>query len=229
MSLQTILNEITSLETLYKSSRDSFSEDFRLRIHRSLSWIKKARLFAQETPADLDMTFINLWIGFNAAYAKNLNTNISADKISFQEFLQLICSLDSEQKLYKLVWSSFSKSIRLLLDNRFVFQPFWDYHNGLITEEEWTSSFAKAKQKAHQALAAQDTGALLMVLFDRLYTLRNQIMHGGATYASSANRDQLNDACYFLASCTIIILEIMMRNPSEQHWGKPFYPYLKEN
>lgn len=34
--------------------------------------------------------------------------------------------------------------------------------------------------------------------FDRLYVLRNQIFHGGATFNSKANRDQLRDACDIL-------------------------------
>ena len=214
------------LEQTYRKERTQFSDNFRLRIHRALSWAKKAATSVNNQAEDLDIAFMSLWISFNAAYAKDINTNSPADRHNFREFLQLICSLDQEQKMYKLVWTTFPKSIRLLLDNQFVFQPFWDFHNGKITEAEWQSQFTEAKKQANQALASQETGNLLFIVFDRLYTLRNQIVHGGSTYASSANRQQLEDGCHFLTNCLAIILEVMMNNPREQLWGKPFYPYV---
>lgn len=220
------LQKFADLEKVYREQRDSYPDDFRLRIHRSLSWAKKAASSVAPDSSDLDISFISLWISFNAAYAKDLNTQAPTDRRDFREFLQLICSLDCEQKMYKLVWTTFSKSIRLLLDNQFVFQPFWDFHNGNITEAEWKSLFSEAKSQANQALASQETGSLLFIIFDRLYTLRNQVIHGGSTFGSEANRKQLEDACHFLSSCLAVILEVMMKNPREQLWGKPFYPYI---
>lgn len=222
------LQKFLDLDTSYREQRTNFSDDFRLRIHRALSWAKKANSSISEDGADLDMVFMSLWISFNAAYAKDMNTLSPADRNNFREFLQLICSLDNEQKMYKLVWTTFPKSIRLLLDNPFVFQPFWDFHNGKITETEWQSLFSEAKQQANQALATQETGHLLFIIFDRLYTLRNQIVHGGSTYGSKANRTQLEDACQFLSHCLAAILEVMMQNPRDKLWGKPFYPYIGE-
>ena len=45
--------------------RDGFSTPLTLRVHRSLSWLRRAQTEAN----DLDVRFILLWIGFNAAYA----------------------------------------------------------------------------------------------------------------------------------------------------------------
>ena len=36
-----------------------------------------------------------------------------------------------------------------------------------------------------KALGKEDVPQLLSVIFDRLYTLRNQLFHGGATYSSA--------------------------------------------
>ena len=69
--------------------------------------------------------------------------------------------------------------------------------------------------------AAQDTATVLFVLFDRLYTLRNQMVHGGATYNSSANREQLKDACKILGSILPVMLSIIQKN-ADKDWGKPF-------
>lgn len=200
------------------------NDSFNLRLYRANSWLKKA----EASEADDDIRFITLWIAFNAAYAKEIEAGAQlSDRSTFRQFLHTICRLDKGQRIYRLVWETFSGSIRLLLENRYIFQPFWNFHNGKISESAWEEDFARAKQKAKMALANKDTDSVLLILFDRLYTLRNQILHGGATYNSSANRKQLHDGCAILQQCVPLILSVMQDNPDED-WGKPFYPFVKE-
>ena len=192
----------------------------RLRVHRALSWFEQA-----ERTTDLDTRFIFLWIAFNAIYAKDFSSVRGADKGLFIEFLYRISQLDSERRLYDLVWQTYSGSIRILLDNRYTFQPFWDYHNGVISEVDWQASFEQNKQKALTALADKNTVAILNAVFAHLYTLRNQIVHGGATHGSSVNRAQLKDACRILGDILPAMIEIVMMN-ADREWGKPFYPVV---
>ena len=42
----------------FKSKKDSFSEDFAIKIHRSLSWLKRS----ETETNDIDAKFIFLWI-----------------------------------------------------------------------------------------------------------------------------------------------------------------------
>ncbi|HDR1021648.1 TPA: hypothetical protein QB352_000891 [Pasteurella multocida] len=205
-----------------KKERNTFSEDFRLRIHRSISWLKKS-----EQDQDLDSKFISLWIAFNAAYARELDD--VKDKATFNEFLLRICAFDDEKQIYNLVWKKFSQSIRLLLDNKFVFQPFWEFHNGKIEEKEYLRAEIIEREQFLSSLERQKTERILGVMFSRLYTLRNQIIHGGSTYNSKANREQLRDGCNILALLIPSMLQIMMEHHAEIDWGKPFYPYVKEN
>jgi len=212
------------LQQTFIKNKEQYSEALRLRIYRSISWLKKA----EASEADDDIRFITLWIAFNAAYAKEMEAGMQlSDRTAFRQFLHTVCRLDKEQRIYQLVWETFSGSIRLLLENRYVFQPFWNFHNGKISESVWEEDFARAKQKAKTALANKDTNGVLLIVFDRLYTLGNQILHGGATYNSSANRKQLRDGCAILQQCVPLILAVMLDNPDED-WGKPFYPYVKE-
>jgi hypothetical protein len=37
----------------------------------------------------------------------------------------------------------------LLMDNRFVYQPFWDYVNGYISEAEWQQRFDRSREGAN--------------------------------------------------------------------------------
>ncbi|WP_410685830.1 hypothetical protein [Avibacterium paragallinarum] len=144
------------------------------------------------------------------------------------EFLLRICGLDENKVIYDLVWKNFSQSIRLLADNKFIFQPFWDYHNGKISETEYLNAEIKEREKLFSALENQNIDRILDVLFRRLYTLRNQIIHGGATFNSSVNREQLKTGCNILSLFLPVMLEIMMKNHNEMDWGKPFYPVVKD-
>jgi len=71
----------------------------------------------------------------------------------------------------------------------------------------------------------KDTQTILSTLFDRMYVLRNQIMHGGATWSSSVNRSQVQDGANILAFAVPHFVDIMMDNP-ELTWGMPYYPVV---
>ncbi|MFU8928194.1 hypothetical protein [Acinetobacter puyangensis] len=177
-----------------------------LRIHRALSWLEQA-----EKNQDLDSKFIFYWIAFNAIYAQDFENGIrGADKGLFTQFIHELCTLDQDKKIYQLVWKTYSGSIRILLDNKFTFQPFWDYHNGLISEEGWSTQFEANKKRSLKALSDQNTPVIVTTVFHHIYTLRNQIVHGGATYNSTVNRDQVRDACNILASILPAIILIML-------------------
>ena len=76
---------------------------------------------------------------------------------------------------------------------------------------------------------AEDVESILCIAFDRLYSLRNQLVHVGSTFNSSANCQQLKDACLLLSSLIPLFLKLMMANVNSHDWGKPFYPYIQEN
>ena len=202
---------------------------FTLRMHRALSWLQRA---AAERSDD-DIAFISLWIAFNAAYAQDNggNTDNASERQTFRTFVGEVCRLDADKALPALVWQVFPGPIRVLLDNQYLFQPFWDaFNNPRIdgtTPTHWRESFDDARTRVHRALAQQDTERVLYEVFVRLYTLRNQLMHGGATWNSSVNRVQLRDGRELLTRALPVMLDVMMKNPAEFQ-GKPFYPVIPD-
>ena len=70
-----------------------------------------------------------------------------------------------------------------------------------------------------------NTRMVLAVIFDRLYVLRNQLMHGSATWNSSVNRDQVRDSASILGQLVPAIISIMLDSSSEV-WGDPRYPVV---
>ncbi|MBS9405458.1 hypothetical protein KG088_17785 [Halomonas sp. TRM85114] len=63
-----------------------------------------------------------------------------------------------------------SRALRRLLDNRYVYQPYWDHQNGLAGSDDWEARFATARKASHAALASHATGTVLSIVFQRLYT-----------------------------------------------------------
>ncbi|EJN39502.1 hypothetical protein PMI38_00991 [Pseudomonas sp. GM84] len=210
-----------SLKTRHRNERDAHHPNLALRVHRALSWLHRA-----EQAEDVDGRFIFLWIAFNAAYATDIDEHHRlSEQEAFKAFLQKLCLLDTEHLIEKLVWSEFPGSIRALLDNPFVFQSFWEFQNGKITQAEWEQRLRGGKRAAHQALAERDTAKVLGVMFNRIYTLRNQLMHGGATWDGSVNRSQLRDCTKLLGKLVPLIILLMLDNPRTL-WGDACYPVV---
>lgn len=179
-----------ALKERQRAIRDEFDEALGLRVHRALSWLGRA----EQEPDDPDARFIFLWIAFNAAYAQGFpNWNAPTEKNLFSQFLQKLVDLDSTNQLYGLLWQKYPSSIRNLLDNKFVYQPFWDYQAGILTADSWKERFGISKAAAHKAIASRDALNVLSVVLDRLYVLRNQLRHGAATWNSTQNRAQVHD------------------------------------
>jgi len=211
-----------SLKTRHRETRDRFPHPLNLRVHRALSWLKRAE---QET-LDHDARFIFLWVAFNAAYAHQVpDRQSSTERKQFRGFLDRLIQSDTQNLLYELVWDRFPGAIRLMIDNHYVFQPFWDFHNGLVTDEEWQSDFRKSKAAARRALGGMDTLKVIMIMFDRLYTLRNQLLHGGATWNSHVNRSQLSQGAEIMGWVVPIVIHLMM-NDYQRVWGEPCYPVV---
>ena len=115
---------LLKLENHYKTCRMECSDSFRLRIHRSLSWLKQA-----EQTKELDFKFISLWIAFNAAYAREIEDIPIGDKATFNEFIMRICGdEDLRPRIQKAAYISSrytrpliifdNKSIRIKYGNR---------------------------------------------------------------------------------------------------------------
>lgn len=209
------------LEEVFKSKKAENSEQFNLRIHRGLSWLKKAI----QLEDDLDLQFISLWISFNAVYARDIT--LSQDQQAFRQFLHKVCQLDREQKVDYIIWEKFGSMIRLFIENPYNFQSFWDFQNKKISQSAWKENFDLEKQRVHKALQSKNTVDLLFVIFNRLYTLNNQIMLGGSTYRSSVNRKQLQDVCQILVALLPAFIHILLENSKDLDLCKPFYPVVQ--
>ena len=214
------------LKTRHRAERHGWPENLGLRVHRALSWLHRAEQLA--SAEDVDGEFIFLWIAFNAAYATEIDEKYrDSEQQTFRAFLSKLVDLDAGKKRFEaLVWTEFPNSIRVLLDNEFVFAEFWRSQSGVAPADAWKASFDAANRAAHVALGKRDTVTVLAIVLSRIYTLRNQLVHGGATWGSSVNREQLRDCTNFMAKLVPLVIEVMMDRP-QTLWGPACYPVVK--
>ncbi|OQY38705.1 MAG: hypothetical protein B6229_05280 [Spirochaetaceae bacterium 4572_7] len=214
----------TNLKDKQRIHRDKWisnnSKSTGLKIHRALSWLKAA-----EECNNTDMGFISLWISFNSLYVNDTSSNeiYTPERQVFKDFFTHIISYDTSEAISSKFWQDYSNLFRFFIDNKYVFYPFWYFQQGQIADEEWIERFTRSKQLSKKALGHHDSATFLGLLFDRLYVLRNQLMHGGATFDSSINREQLQLGYKVLSEIVPILIDILIENP-EEDWGNSAYP-----
>ncbi len=203
-------------------SEDEYQKNLDRRIRRAESWLHRA----ESEQYDSDAAFIFYWIAFNALYAEDSpETHNSTERANFKRHFVKVLDLDAGRSIYDSIWQKFSGPIRLLLDNQYLFEPFWKHHNGIAGYEDWQGRFETSKRQAQTALGKMNARAVLTELFGRLYVLRNQLVHGGATWNGSVNRPQVRDGAAIMAVLVPAFVELMKDNPQED-WGKPYYPVV---
>ena len=213
----------STLKELHRVKRENYTDEFSTRIHRSLSWINRA----EKNDEDIDARFVFYWIAFNSAYSEIYSgSSYNSERRMYGDFFEKIIKYDHSEIIYNAIWKEFSGSIRNLLNNQFIFGPFWNFQNGYEGYEDWEVKFTESKSVALKALQNKNTLIILEILFDRLYTLRNQILHGGATWNGKINRPQVYDGQLIISFLIPHFLEIMMENQNE-NWGRLSFPVVK--
>ena len=196
------------------------------RLRRADSWLARSR----DATSD-DEKFILLWIAFNAAYGTEVPGDANQDPSEsdkFQEFLVRVVGCDHNKEIGKVVWDTFSTQIRGLFDNKFVFKPFWQWVRGAGPGKNWGEKFDRDKLEVHQRLEDGDLAGILVAIFQRLYTLRNQTFHGGATFASGWGRKQVEDGSKIMEGLVPVVVDILRAditaNPNSERWGPVSFP-----
>ena len=216
--------------------------ELQLRVYRALRWIEGA--VEKEELGDDDAAFIFYWVAFNAAYAedKDMSSRTTAtERNKYEAYFSKIVKLDTNYIIYDAIRQRFRSSIARFMKNRYVYRSFWDYRRtGEPTD--WEKWFELDKQKVTEALdvpglrpsrksggeTKANTSLVLSTLFDRLYVLRNQLMHGGATWKGRVNRRQVEEGKEILGFLIPLFVHLMMTKGWLEEWGAPPYPPISD-
>ncbi len=204
----------------FRQGIDAHDQNTRLRIHRAISWIARA----QAEQNDHDARFVFLWIAFNAAYASELALEGCArDQIA--AYFKRLIERDAQGRVAALLLRQFTGPIRTMIANKYVFEPFWRALREHDDSDRWKTKFEEDNRLALRAVMEGGTEHVLAVVFDRLYVLRNQLVHGGATWNSSVNRNQVRDGSNLMMSLVPVLVELMIDHP-DAGFGDILYPVL---
>ena len=199
-------------------------DQINLRLRRALGWLERAEQETRKDPPDADAAFMFHWIAFDAL-SSQLGDMKSRDQRR-RYFERMVFFADAESVIYDAVWSVLRDDIGNILENRYVFQPFWDNRNDPSQARDWKRRFDKEQRAVERALRETRTGDVLIELFQRLNTLRNQLLHGGATWNSSVNRHQVETGAKIMATLVPHFIDVMIRH--SDGWGAPRYPVVRE-
>ena len=188
---------------------------FNLRMRRATSWLDRA----EQERDDPDAAFIFCWIAFNAAYSGN----IAGERRAFKVYFGKILALRDGRVIFSEMSSKFAEAISKFIPNQYVFPDFW---TGDIFQQAdpqlWEPSLDRSISRFQRAIESDNIRDILEELFDRLYVLRNQLIHGGATWQGSVNRSQVTDGAAIMAFLVPHFINLMLDNPTAD-WGIPPY------
>ena len=202
---------------------------------------------------DADTQFIFFWIGFNALYARDPHkfpddiggpagvrtspTNNSRERYNDgkerRKYFRRLSKLgsDSRSRIRTVMENSIAKEIDKLLEKEYVFDKFWKHHHDIpekASYRNWKGLMARDVRRfeyAKENMGVEGMTTMLSIVFNRLYTLRNQLMHGGATWKGGLNLAQLREGRKIMYWLIPVFVHITLEN-SEADWGKVFYPRL---
>lgn len=220
---------------------DTLRGNLQLRVYRAARWIEQA----EKTDSD-DAAFIFYWIAFNAAYAKGQpsGTQRTPERARFSWYFRTIVDLDKDHAIQSMVKQRFPHEIMDIMKNEYMFKDFWDSKVYRV-KNNWQRELEKDRKAVADALDAislrkgkkrgrktpeQSTVTILSNVFARLYVLRNQLMHGGATPGGRLNRKQVEDGKNMMAYLLPQFITLMWTNidsiaaGADECWGRPPYP-----
>lgn len=192
------------------------------RLYRAISWLRCAEQYGEQ---DADLGFIALWIALNACYANDDSTAPQIFHRQFRDFSYRLVGLDHNKHIYNCLWQNFSGFVRLLIDNHFLYDHYWRARRE--QRDDWQRAFRRDRSTANHALASGHTTLLLRIVMSRLYVLRNQLLHGGATWQGHVNREQVHDGHRLLLELIPIIIKTMFDHSDD--WGEICYPVVNPN
>ena len=202
---------LASLRAKHSQLRGNDKTNLKLRVHRALSWMERG----QKETADPDAEFIFHWIGFESLCSEQSRLT---PKKKVRDFLRTAVKADRDNSIYNRVIVGESETILTLAANAYVYTPFWNHYGKMSPQDppEWADSLLGSVKRtiANMKRGEDRTFGALEVLFDCLRELRNQLSHGGSTWKSGVNRDQVEDGARIMSRLLPVFLDLMMDKPN---------------
>lgn len=180
------------------------TEAIEIRLRRGRSWLNKARRAGAAD--DFDSQFIFLWIAFNALYGKpRYRRDVVGEEITdFKALLEAVEQASRGQVATALRKPDLEAHVEKILRSPFLNIECW---------KQWDKVGIRDRSKRIAvACNTYDKERGLHRLFLRLYTLRNQVLHGAATDGGQRNRESLKHAIAVLDTSVDVLIQLVKRH-----------------
>lgn len=220
--LMHIYEQITRLPEWRYPKQTASYRNVMLRTRRATSWIAYAK---EQMDKELYHTaFCFYWIAFNACYGSGPQTS---ERDEYVSYLRKIEKHDEQKIICHCILNEILGDVEDLVGCRFAYNPFWREGHRSQYEEGWRESFrsefacfqGEMKKSVNMA-----TVTVLSILFDRIYCVRNQVMHGSTTREKSTGEDQIKYSAIILDRLIPVFVHLMLRNRHVGAWSRPYYP-----
>ena len=197
--------------------KENFSDNA-IRMHRAISW-----LYACEENVNDDLAFLSGWIGFNSCYSIPPEKMGETEYARIWRFMQELLDEDNANLISSYVFDEQVGLIDALMNNQYLFRNFWiSIH---IQEEGWMEEYETSNVRMHIDRDQKNTLNHCNSILQRVYVLRNQVIHGAATFESSMNREQMKVCNTFMYGFLLRVINVMIKNNTKD-WGQINYPPL---
>ena len=215
----------------------------KLRFERALSWLKRSEKERESKDQDRDVQFILLWVALDSLFGRERDI-ISSSR---SHIPARVAALMKEDRA-GIIWEGFylrNAALFQILQNRYIFYPFWKAvaESGVHSQESTElpenagrfiaeSEFLEENRRVFDLLAregAYGRRVVARIIFKRLGTLRNQLMHGSSAHKEDINRSQVEDGYRLLSAVVPRILHVMMESPDARRDVIAYPPYGKQD
>ena len=191
-----------------------------VRFHRACSWLQRAE---QTTREDLDLALLSQWIAFNALYGQwdHGNREPVADMECWKNFLERMIALDQSNHVSGALTRNKSL-VMSIFNDEFLSRHYWQEPTGKRANQSKRTMF-----DARTWFVQAKWLLILDRLFERIYFLRCQLVHGAATYNGTLNRTSIRVCSQAMDQLLRAFLMTWIQHGSDEDWGIMCYPPLR--
>lgn len=189
-----------------------------IRIHRCFSWLQRVEEIKDSGATDAALIF--QWTALNSLYSQwneDLREPVS-DRESLPPFLDRALQLDADDQISQVL-KDHRKLGMSIFDDEYLTKFFWE-----DPTDERARKAKKTKFDARTWYVEDRLSLILERLLERIYFLRCQLVHGGATFGGRLNRTVLRRCSTMLGHLLPAILLALIDHGYDEDWGPLCYP-----
>jgi len=192
-----------------------------IRFHRACSWLQRVGEIRDDEV--LDHLLLSLWTAFNALYGQwnGERQEPVSDVECWQHFLDRMLEL-ARGELIEAQLTGHNKLAMTFFDDEYLSRFFWQKPT-----DKRAKRVRRTRVDAQMWYAEKNWTMVLERLFERIYLLRCQLVHGASTYDSSYNRIAIRRCSQMMEHLLRTFLRVWAQWGSDEDWWIMCYPPMK--